>query len=154
VIVLDWGIAKRVGEAEEVPDAPDAGPGPEDALAATEPGRVLGTPAYMSPEQAAGRLDEVGFRSDVYSLGAMLYEVLTGRPPFLGANPSGVLHSVITEPPAAPRGLNPEAPRALEAVCLKAIAKAPGDRYASALELAREVQNFLADAPVDAYREP
>ncbi len=111
----------------------------------------MGTPSYMPPEQAAGRQDLVGPRSDVYSLGAMLYEILTGRPPFTGTDPREVIARVLAETPAPPRSINPAA---LQAVCLKALARDPAGRYASAGELAAELKRFLADEPVTAYREP
>jgi serine/threonine-protein kinase len=156
VIVLDWGLAKVLGEAEG--DAPAAavpvaltGEGSRDETVA---GQVLGTPAYMAPEQAEGRLDLLDARTDVYGLGAVLYEVLTGRPPFEGADVTAVMRGVVHETPPPPRAVEPGAPRALEAVCLKALAKKPGERYATARELAGDVQRFLADEPVMAYRDP
>jgi serine/threonine-protein kinase len=152
VIVLDWGLAKLMNQADD-----EAAPlnFPEEVEAdATMQGQVLGTPAYMAPEQAEGRLDQLGPASDVYGLGAILYEILTGRPPFSGDETAGVLRRVIHEIPARPRSLEKGAPAPLEAVCLKALAKKPRDRYAMAKELASEVQHFLADEPVTAYREP
>ena len=108
----------------------------------------------MSPEQAEGRLDSVDRRSDVYGLGAILYELLAGQPPFGGEEITDVLRKVATEPPAPPRSLCPPTPPPLDAVCLKALAKRPADRYASARELADEVRHYLADEPVTAYPEP
>ena len=153
VIVLDWGLAKLVERPEEtlspaVALAPDADRGE------TVEGQVLGTPAYMSPEQAEGRWDSVDRRTDIYGLGAILYEILAGQPPFDGDGIADVLRKVATEPPAPPRSLCPATPPPLEAVCLKALAKRPGDRYASALDLADEVRHYLADEPVTAYPEP
>ena len=153
VIVLDWGLAKLVERPEEtltpaVALAPDADRGE------TVEGQVLGTPAYMSPEQAEGRLDSVDRRSDIYGLGAILYEILAGQPPFGGDGIADVLRKVATEPPAPPRSLCPPTPPPLEAVCLKALAKRPADRYASARDLADEVRHYLADEPVTAYPEP
>jgi serine/threonine protein kinase/Tfp pilus assembly protein PilF len=120
----------------------------------TEEGLVLGTPGYMAPEQAAGRPDLVDVRTDVYGLGAILYEILTSRPPFVGTDTHDVLRRVRQEPPVPPRRLNRGAPAALEAVCLKALVKVPALRYAEAGELAQEVQRWLADEPVAAYPEP
>ncbi len=153
VIVLDWGLAKLVERAEEtlspaVALAPDADRGE------TVEGQVLGTPAYMSPEQAEGRWDSVDRRTDIYGLGAILYEILAGRPPFDGDGIAELLRKVATEPPAPPRSVCPPAPPPLEAVCLKALAKRPADRYASARDLADEVRHYLADEPVTAYAEP
>jgi tetratricopeptide (TPR) repeat protein len=152
VIVLDWGLARLM-------DQPDDEAAPLDLPAegeaeATVQGQVLGTPAYMAPEQAEGRLDLLGPATDVYGLGSILYEVLTGRPPFTGAETAAVLRRVVHEAPARPRSLEKGAPAALEAVCLKALAKKPGERYATAKELADEVRRWLADEPVTAYREP
>ena len=154
VIVLDWGLAKLVDRPEgDRSEAPPVAPGP-GGHDPTIQGQALGTPAYMAPEQAEGRLDRVDRRSDVYGLGAILYEILAGRPPFGGDDTAEVLRRVIHEAPARPRQLNPAAPAALEAVCLKALAKRPEDRYPGASELAEEVKRFLADEPVSAYREP
>jgi serine/threonine-protein kinase len=160
-LVVDWGLAKRVGggpEADarlgEEPTAAggDTGAGSGEAL--TEAGQVLGTPAYMSPEQAEGQPEGVGPATDVYALGAILYELLTGQPPYRGGGMGAVLAQVRQGPPPAPVRVRRGVPRALEAVCLKTIARSPGDRYAGAGEVAREVERWLADEPVTAYREP
>jgi serine/threonine protein kinase/lipopolysaccharide biosynthesis regulator YciM len=146
-LVVDWGLAKPLGRAEagseasEAPLVPSAGDGP----AATQAGAVIGTPAYMSPEQAAGRLDRLGPASDVYSLGATLYALLTGRAPAGGPGDGGW-----PRPGQVTKGV----PKALEAVCLKAMALHPEDRYVSALQLAGDVEHWLADEPVSCYREP
>jgi tetratricopeptide (TPR) repeat protein len=154
VMVLDWGLAKLMDQAE----APD-GPTPPAVAAegggeGTLHGQVLGTPGYMAPEQAEGRLDLLSPATDVYGLGAILYEVLAGKAPFTGTESRAVLSQVIHQTPARPRSAVPAVPAALEAVCLKALAKKPAERYASAKELAAEVQHFLAGEPVTAYREP
>jgi serine/threonine-protein kinase len=152
-VVLDWGLARLTGQAEGDADAPPL----EEPLgdgSATAAGSVLGTPAYMAPEQAEGRLDLLDARTDVYGLGAVLYELLAGRPPFSGGDTTEVLRRVVHEPPDPPRAIAPGTPRALEAVCLKALAKRPRDRYASAGELADDVRRWLADEPVSAWREP
>jgi serine/threonine-protein kinase len=155
VIVLDWGLAKVLGE----PEGGDGAPAPvalakEDSHDQTVAGQALGTPAYMAPEQAEGRLDLLSPATDVYGLGAILYEILTGQPPFAGADTESVLRRVTHDPPQRPRAVVLSAPAALEAVCLKALAKKPAERYAKALELADEVRHWLADEPVAAYREP
>jgi serine/threonine-protein kinase len=153
VIVLDWGLARLITQ----PDGEDAAAleiPAEGELAATVQGQVLGTPAYMAPEQAEGRLDRLGPATDVYGLGAILYEVLTGQPPFSGAETTEVLRRVVHEAPVRPRHHVAGAPAALEAVCLKALAKKPGERYRSASELAGEVRHYLAGEPVSAYPEP
>jgi serine/threonine-protein kinase len=160
VVVLDWGLAKVAAEAsrgrpspeESAPLRPVALEG--DSHDQTVQGQVLGTPAYMAPEQAEGRLDQLGPATDVYGLGAILYELLTGQSPFSGGPTHEVLRRVAEEEPVQPRQHVAQAPAALEAVCLKALAKKPADRYASAAELATEVERWLADEPVRAWREP
>jgi PAS domain S-box-containing protein len=140
VVVLDWGLAKRLGQPDGPPAPPQDG-GAEDS-AQTVQGQALGTPAYMAPEQAAGRLDLIDRRTDVYGLGAVLYEVLTGRPPFSGPDAASVLRKVQEEEPAPPRRHWPEVPPALEALCLRALARRPADRPAAAADLALEVQGW------------
>jgi serine/threonine-protein kinase len=154
VIVLDWGLAKLV-------DLTDAGAGPAPLQVAAEAdgqatvqGEVLGTPAYMAPEQAEGQLGQIGPATDVYGLGAILYQILTGMPPFTGTETTAVLHQVVHEPPPRPRALDAAAPAALEAVCLKALAKKAADRYATAQDLANDMRRWLAGEPPSAYREP
>jgi PAS domain S-box-containing protein len=143
VVVLDWGLAKLVGRPEGEAPAPSVVLDETGADSGhTVQGQALGTPAYMAPEQSAGRLDLVNRRTDVYGLGAILYEILTGAPPFTGSSTQEVLRRVREEDPAPPRQFWPEVPPALEAVCLRALAKEPGDRPAAAAELALEVQGW------------
>jgi serine/threonine protein kinase len=168
--VLDWGLAKLItrrkmveqGEkrqdpARETPDIPELPAvvvgldGPRDQ---TVHGQILGTPGYLSPEQAEGRLDALDERSDIYGLGAILYEILTGQAPFTGESTHQVLRKAIYDPVVPPSQLVPTTPTALEAVCLKALAKSPAERYASARDLARDIQRWLADEPVSSYRDP
>ncbi len=154
VIVLDWGLAKVLGQAEDGAQRPPVQVNQDAALQPTLQGQVMGTPAYMAPEQAAGQVERINQRTDVYGLGAILYEVLTGRPPFSGANSHEVLQKVQAENPVRPRRMWGGLPPALEAICLRALAKKPEDRYPRAQELAQEVQRWLADEPVRAHREP
>jgi eukaryotic-like serine/threonine-protein kinase len=154
VIVLDWGLAKIVGDPGGEASTELLSLAPGLAPEVTMDGQVLGTPAYMAPEQAAGRLDLMGLRTDVYGLGAILYELLTGQPPFSGEGTEELLRQVREVLPPPPRRLRPDVPPALEAVCVRALAKHPDDRYPSAEELAREVKCWLADEPVAAYPEP
>jgi serine/threonine-protein kinase len=121
---------------------------------ATQMGQAIGTPAYMSPEQAAGQIDQLGPGSDVYSLGATLYHLLTGRPPFEERDLTLLLTHVQLGEFPRPRSIKSSVPAALEAICMKAMGLLPADRYASALELAAEVERWLADEPVQAFREP
>src|SRR5262249_9467555 len=120
----------------------------------TQTGAAVGTPQYMSPEQAAGRLDLVGPHSDIYGLGATLYFVLTGRAPVEGADKGEVLQRVSRGGWPAPRAVRRDVPPALDAVCRKAMALKPEGRYASALDLAADIEHWLADEPVSAYQEP
>jgi serine/threonine-protein kinase len=144
VVVPDWGLAKLVDLPEEEMKGAsvsldNAGSREGDL---TVEGQALGTPAYMAPEQAEGRSDLIDRRTDVYGLGAMLYEVLTGEPPFSGADMHELLRKVREEAPIPPRMLRIETPEALETVCLRAMAKHPAGRYNSAAELAHEVQHW------------
>jgi eukaryotic-like serine/threonine-protein kinase len=136
VLVMDWGLARAA-------DAP-----------ADEPGRAKGSPAFMSPEQASGHWDRVGPAADVYSLGATLYYVLAGRPPYEGDSGREVISKVIAGHFPPPRTVNPTAPGSLNAVCLKAMAPDPADRYPDAKALAADLDRWLADEPVTAWQEP
>lgn len=168
-LVLDWGLAKRIDLGPERaagshPSARGDGGGGDGTApaspAATAAGKALGTPAYMPPEQAGGHAGRVGPAADVYGLGAVLYQILTGRPPYADAptagvgQPADVLRKVAAGPPQRPSSVRPGVPAALEAVCLKAMGRRPGDRYGGADELAREVERWLADEPVAAFSDP
>jgi tetratricopeptide (TPR) repeat protein len=153
-LVVDWGLAKAL-QPESV-TSPQEGwvtPAAGSDVALTRMGTALGTPEYMSPEQAAGRLDQLGPATDVYSLGATLYCLLTSRAPFVRGE-GDILPRVQRGQFPAPRQVKKEVPPALQAVCLKAMALKPEERYASPRALADDIEHWLADEPVSAYREP
>jgi tetratricopeptide (TPR) repeat protein len=133
--VSDFGLARKLDESAQ-----------------TASGALLGTPSYMAPEQARGRNKEVGPATDVYALGAILYELLTGRPPFKGASTHETLAQVCQDEPVPVRRLQPRVPRDLETVCLKCLHKDPRRRYPSAAELADDLERFQAGKPVRARR--
>jgi predicted Ser/Thr protein kinase len=132
--VTDFGLAKQL----------------TDTGAVTKTGAVLGTPAYMAPEQAAGVRGQVGPRSDVYSLGVILYHMLTGRPPFQAASPAEMVMLVLEQDPVPPRMLNPKADRDLEMICLRCLQKPQDLRYASAAALADDLEAYLNDESISA----
>jgi eukaryotic-like serine/threonine-protein kinase len=154
-LVVDWGLAKPLGRVEPGQH------GDEEVLvvssasgsAETLPGSTLGTPAYMSPEQAEGKLDLLGPRSDVYSLGATLYCLLTGTAPFAGKT-TEVIDAVRQGRFPAPRQVEPSIDPALEAICVNAMAHRPEDRYDSCRALADDLDRWMADEPVTTWREP
>ena len=133
--VTDFGLAKRLHHDSEL----------------TLSGQVLGSPNYMPPEQAAAKRGLVGRRSDVYSLGAILYHLLTGRPPFVGETLTDTLQEVVNTEPVSPRLLNPSVPPDLETLCLKCLEKEPARRYATGQALAEELGRFLNDEPIRAH---
>jgi tetratricopeptide (TPR) repeat protein len=132
--ITDFGLAKRLAEGQ----------------GQTATGAIMGTPSYMAPEQAWGRVREIGPATDVYSLGAILYELLTGQPPFHGESGMDTLERVVSEEPPAPSRLCPKLPRDLETICLKCLAKEPAKRYATALDLADDLRRFLEGKPIAA----
>jgi WD40 repeat protein/tetratricopeptide (TPR) repeat protein/tRNA A-37 threonylcarbamoyl transferase component Bud32 len=155
-LVVDWGLAKPAGRPEDEDGHREAAfrPWALGTVLPTLVGQVVGTPGFMSPEQAAGRLEELGPASDVYSLGATLYAVLTGRAPVESPDPGAVLQQVPPGDGPPPRPVNPAVPVARAAICRKAMARQPEARYSTALALAAEVERWLADEPVGAYRDP
>ena len=162
-LVMDWGVAKlidgseggEIAAREQLSTASDEDGRRLEAEngAATLIGHAVGTPAYMSPEQAAGQLDALGPASDVYSLGATLYVILTGRAPFQGTV-NDVLPMVRAGKFVATRRHKPQVPEALDAICRSAMALCPGQRYQSAMSLAADIERWLADEPVSAWSEP
>ncbi|MCZ6853442.1 MAG: serine/threonine protein kinase, partial [Gammaproteobacteria bacterium] len=132
--VTDFGLAKKVKG--------------DSSLTAT--GQILGTPSYMPPEQAAGRIDQVKESADIYALGGVLYAMLTGRPPFQADNPVDTLMQVLERQPVSPRQLNTSVPRDLETICLKCLQKVRQQRYASAQDLADDLQRYLKGEPIKA----
>ena len=170
-LVMDWGLAKVVSKgagpsretaaqdttqdpakSETVLLPPGAGKEPRD-VGDTAHGTVLGTPSYMAPEQARGEVDRLDARTDVHALGAILYFALTRRPPFAGKTVPEVLRAVKEAAPVPPRTLDPTVPRALEAICLRALEKDPARRYPSADELSADVGRYLDGERVSAHRE-
>eukprot|EP00913_Durusdinium_trenchii_P008826 g8292.t1 len=130
--IVDFGLAKFL----------------DGDSSSTKTGDILGTPSYMSPEQAGGVVKNIGAGSDIYSLGAILYELLTGRPPFRTPDPLQTVLVVISDDPVPPRKLQPTVPKDLETICLKCLEKSPGKRYRSAGELAEDLDRYLTDEPI------
>ncbi|MHC5079778.1 MAG: protein kinase domain-containing protein, partial [Planctomycetota bacterium] len=132
--ITDFGLAKDVLSDEKV----------------TRTGTTMGSPNYMSPEQADGRIEEIDHRTDIYGLGATLYEMLATRPPFEGATVVNIIQKVILHEPVSPRKWNPACPPDLDTICLKALEKNPGRRYASASAMAEDLRRFLESEPIQA----
>jgi len=155
-LVLDWGLAKPTAgtiPSESIP-ADATQPHPADFPDLTALGDKLGTPPYMAPEQALAGPEASGVPVDIYGLGAILYHLLAGKPPYAGKSSPEIIEKIRSESPRKPSEVRPGIPPALEAICLKAMARRPEDRYADAKSLAADVQNWLDDEPLAAYREP
>ncbi len=133
--ITDFGLAKRLDETA-------GGEG------ATKTGAVMGTPSYIAPEQASGKTHEIGPGVDIYALGAILYELLTGRPPFRGETPLDTVLQVINEDPVSPKSLQPNVPWDLQTICLKCLVKSPAKRYTTALALAEDLRRYLNGEPI------
>src|SRR5262249_50625183 len=132
--ITDFGLAKRIKTDSDL----------------TLSGQIIGTPNFIAPEQAAGKRREVGPQSDIYSLGAILYFLLTGHAPFQGATTHETIHKVLQAEATPPRRLNPAVPHDLQTICLKCLEKEPGRRYPSAKALAEDLGRFLNDEPIEA----
>ena len=154
-LVVDWGLAKATDRAGGSTDSSEGVLRPISASGSAETvaGSTIGTPQYMSPEQASGRLDLVGPASDVYSLGATLYCLLAGLPPFVEPDRVALMRRVQRGDFPPPRRVDRAVPAPLEAICLRAMALKPADRYPSAPALAEEIEHWLADEPVEAHPE-
>jgi serine/threonine protein kinase/tetratricopeptide (TPR) repeat protein len=136
--IADFGLAKRT----------------DDDSSQTQSGAILGTPSYMAPEQAGGKNREIGPAVDIYALGAILYELLVGRPPFKAGNPIDTVRQVIEQEPVPPRQLEPRVPYDLETICLKCLEKDPARRFATAAELADDLRRFVEGDPIHARPTP
>ena len=132
--ITDFGLAKRIDSDDDF----------------TESGQIMGSPSYMAPEQARGHTKDVGPAADVYALGAMFYEMLTGRPPFKGESPMETVRQVIDDDPVPPSRLVPRLPRDLETICLKCLNKEPHKRYDSAQALADDLERYRKNEPIKA----
>lgn len=146
--VTDFGLAKLAFSEESSSDIHMSLSGP------TGTGQILGTPSYMAPEQAQGQAEQITLLADVYSLGALMYALMTGRPPFQAATPIETLRQVIEREPVPPRKLNPGIPIDLETIVLKCLSKSPAQRYSSAAALGADLQRFLDGLPITARRVP
>ena len=159
VVVLDWGLAKMIDQPDDDDDEHLLDSGPisvtdDVGVDATMQGAVLGTLPYMAPEQAAGRIDKIDTRTDVYGLGAILFAILTGDHPHRGTSTREVRSQILNEPTPRVLAENSKIHPVLDAICAKAMAKKRSERYAKARDLAEDVRRWLADEPIKCYAEP
>jgi serine/threonine protein kinase len=167
VLVMDWGVAKVLGQPNQDKDSAEGPPSDtqqlqgssirelsfEESVDQTAGGTVIGTPAYMSPEQIMGDVELIDQRTDVYALGAILYFLLTGRPPFNPNSMADARKQIVNGVVERPRHINRKIPRSIEAVAMKAMAKTRESRYSTGQQVADDVVRFLDGKPVSAYRE-
>ena len=158
VMVVDWGLAKIIGTKDDESDHRRISVVDVNNLTATQDGNLLGSPAYMSPEQADGQISLLDARTDIYGLGAILFSILIGHAPHKGTQTGNVAKDTINMmrrisegPTPRIRDVNPTLPKPLDAICAKAMAKKRSERYHSATELAQDISRWLADEPVSVY---
>ena len=155
VVVLDWGLAKMMDQPEEETQVfPSIRVSEGEHNSRTQMGQTMGTPAFMAPEQAEGRLDHIDSRSDIYGLGATLFNILTDDTPHKGKTTIETLQGIVKGAIPSPRDVDSSVPPALDAICSKAMQRVRVDRYQSAQDLADDIQRWLVDEPVSAYPEP
>lgn len=158
-LVVDWGLAKPfiesdIGRVASISDQPNLVPASGSGVDLTADGSAIGTPAYMSPEQAEGRFDKSNFATDIYGLGAILYSLLCNQPPVQGSSAAEILSNVRKGEIWAPRSINSQVALSMEAICLKALSRDAADRYPTARLLADDIESFLADEAITARRDP
>jgi len=160
--VMDWGLSRVLGQPDlhnsRIASAVRSNRAAERHSSPSSPlftwdGQVIGTPAYMAPEQATGKIDEIGPRTDIYAVGAILYQLLSGKAPYESMCPTPTAHTILSlvreGPPEGLAELSPDTPRALAAICAKAMAREPRDRYANARTMARQIEAFRDDRPTE-----
>ena len=155
VLVMDWGVAAVRGHAgvdKRIP-SDQSGTQTESSQSKTVDGTIVGTPAYMSPEQAEGRITDSDWRTDIYGLGAILYHILTGQAPVSGGSADDITSRVVAGDIRPVREVLPTVPKRLEAICMKALMRNPAERYPDAKSMSKDISRYLDGEPVSAYRE-